>query len=430
MSISVALSNKTKSHIAHTKTMIRTRITQITLLLISLPFFNLAIAANIQDLKSKIDDKSKELQSINQQIIDNQKYIEQLQKYGKTLSGEIKKTDANIKQIGLGIKASEISIEKLNFEIDTISDDINGIQNQIVDKKEAVKKIIGLIRENDEQSLIVIFLKKQSLAQAFSEFQNFADVNKSLAQQIDDLKNLKDDVSQKLEITENKKHEVEAENINLKNKKSISESLKKDKENLLLSTKNKESAYKEKLDDLEKLQKDVADEIEKMEAELRTKIDPSLLPTKRPGVLIMPLEGKISQNYGITSFSKNYRGKWHNGIDIAAPIGTPIYAADKGKVIMAGDQDKYCASGAYGKYIVIKHQNNLATLYAHMSLYAVDLNQEIERGQLIGYVGKTGWATGPHLHFTVFDANTFSVKQSRLCGSMPIGGDINPLDYL
>jgi murein DD-endopeptidase MepM/ murein hydrolase activator NlpD len=139
----------------------------------------------------------------------------------------------------------------------------------------------------------------------------------------------------------------------------------------------------------------------------------------------------MTQGYGATAFAKNgYQGHWHNGVDLAASIGTPVLAAEDGEVVATGNQDAYCYRGAYGKFIVIKHNDNLVTLYGHLSKQIVVKGDVVKRGQVIGYSGMTGYATGPHLHFTVFAGPTFYMGPSKVCGPMPYGGDLNPLSYL
>ncbi len=86
-----------------------------------------------------------------------------------------------------------------------------------------------------------------------------------------------------------------------------------------------------------------------------------------------------------------------NAIDMAAPVGTPIYAAASGRVIIA----RYGWNGGYGNYVVIQHPNGTKTLYAHASKLYVKTGQKVKRGQRIAAVGSTGHSTGPHLHFEV-----------------------------
>lgn len=91
-----------------------------------------------------------------------------------------------------------------------------------------------------------------------------------------------------------------------------------------------------------------------------------------------------------------YYWAYHRAIDIAAPKGTPIYAADGGTVIFAG-----WSPVGYGNLVVIDHGNGFTTWYAHQSQYVVDNGSVVSQGQLIGYVGSTGRSTGPHLHFEI-----------------------------
>jgi len=99
-----------------------------------------------------------------------------------------------------------------------------------------------------------------------------------------------------------------------------------------------------------------------------------------------PMSGRISQTYSDK----------HRAIDIAAPIGTPVYAADSGFVVNA----QWTTVG-YGRMIVIDHGNGFRTLYAHLNAFYVEVGQSVAKGEKIGECGRTGHATGPHLHFEV-----------------------------
>ncbi|MDD2730498.1 MAG: M23 family metallopeptidase, partial [Candidatus Portnoybacteria bacterium] len=79
--------------------------------------------------------------------------------------------------------------------------------------------------------------------------------------------------------------------------------------------------------------------------------------------------------------------------------------------------------------ITIKHGNGQTTLYGHLSAQMVSVGQKIYSGQIIGYMGSTGYSTGSHLHFSVFATNTFEIQQ-KWYGPVPLGGTVNPLSYL
>ena len=88
----------------------------------------------------------------------------------------------------------------------------------------------------------------------------------------------------------------------------------------------------------------------------------------------------------------------YNGVDLAAPTGTPIFASAEGDVIVAKATGW---NGGYGSYVVVQHPNGSQTLYSHASSVIVSLGQHVQQGQVIAYVGRTGKATGPHVHFEI-----------------------------
>lgn len=104
-----------------------------------------------------------------------------------------------------------------------------------------------------------------------------------------------------------------------------------------------------------------------------------------------PVRGKLTSRYG------SRRGGRHEGIDIAAPRGTNILAAEAGKVVFAGRMRDY------GKMVVVKHAGNLRSVYAHVRRFHVRKGSFVESGQRIAEVGTTGNASGPHLHFEIRD---------------------------
>ena len=158
---------------------------------------------------------------------------------------------------------------------------------------------------------------------------------------------------------------------------------------------------------IEKIQQDKR-AYERSERELKRQSD-SLAniisqTTKNSGVtvgsgFIMPVQGRISSPFGYRTHPIFKSRTFHSGIDIAAPHGTPIKAANAGKVIYSGWY------GGYGKVVILDHGSctgqPTTTLYAHMSRQKVTVGENVTRGQAIGLVGSTGYSTGPHLHFEV-----------------------------
>jgi murein DD-endopeptidase MepM/ murein hydrolase activator NlpD len=110
---------------------------------------------------------------------------------------------------------------------------------------------------------------------------------------------------------------------------------------------------------------------------------------------LWPIEGRVASSFGSRQDPINGEGAFHPGIDIDAPMGTPVHAAGDGDVTGAN------MGAGYGREVTINHGHDLITVYGHLSSIAVIPGEHVSRGQVIGYVGQTGRATGPHLHYEV-----------------------------
>jgi len=398
------------------------------------------------DLRREIEEKSAELQKIQAEREQVEKVLEETEQAKNTLSREIRVVDYQIQQLDLSVKANRLNLEKLALEIETASEDIPLIEESIKNKRETIGKLLIALQERDRQNLLVMMLRSENLAEGVAEVQSIMSLNFNLASSAEELGKLKEDMEIKLEEMRGFKNTREREQVTLANRQVIIQDQKQEKKVILAQTKNQESIYQQELDKLEKLQAEVSSEIENIESVLRQNVDPNLLPTPRPGVLQFPVPGgTVTQGYGKTPFvianPRIYPGQHHNAIDIGKFMGAEIVAAEKGTVINVANQDAYCKGVAYGRLVVIRHENGLATLYAHMSKTIVSIGQKVERGELIGYMGNSGLAKGAHLHFTVFALQTLTPARpgfpegtklvgTGACGPMPVGADLNPLQYL
>lgn len=113
------------------------------------------------------------------------------------------------------------------------------------------------------------------------------------------------------------------------------------------------------------------------------------------GSLLWPVPGRISSPFGPRSHPVTGGPDFHEGIDIAVPVGTPVKAAAGGEVVKAGWMD------GYGYGVVIEHMDGVQTLYGHNSRVLVEPGQRVRRGEIIAYSGSTGLSTGPHVDFRV-----------------------------
>jgi len=132
-------------------------------------------------------------------------------------------------------------------------------------------------------------------------------------------------------------------------------------------------------------------------------------------LLRTPVDGaRISSRFGMRSHPILGFSRLHAGVDFAAPTGTPIYAAGNGTVQFAGRK------GGYGNYVMIRHNSDFSTAYAHMNGFArgIKVGSRVSQGDVIGYVGTTGMSTGPHLHYEVHKGGK-PVNPTSI--SMPVG---------
>ncbi|MFC1720877.1 murein hydrolase activator EnvC family protein [Patescibacteria group bacterium] len=401
-------------------------------------------AGLIDDLKNKISGREVEIEKLEQEINEYQTQLNETSKEKESLNKEVKTIDITRRKLSTNIKvtqneiyASSLSIEKLELEIGNKKRDIG-------ENVDVIKDTIRNINEIEELSLAELALSSRNISNFWDDVEGYQRFQKGMSDSVKELESLK-------ETLENKKTEIEDERSNLvsyksklSDQKSIADNERYKKNTLLKETKNQEAEYEKILAEKKRLREQFEQELNALESELRIAIDPNLLPPVGKGILRWPLDSiYVTQYFGNTKFAKSgaYSGSGHNGIDFRASVGTPIKAALSGTVVETGDTDQYPGCYSYGKWVLVKHNNGLSTMYAHLSLTKASAGQTVVTGDVIGYSGNTGYSTGPHLHFTVYASQGVQIvrlgdiKKITNCANARIpvasyNAYMNPLDYL
>ncbi len=398
-------------------------------------WYNFAKAADRNELQARLNQ-------IKGEISNYQKQINQTRVQSASLKNEISIYDNQIRSVELQIEANNTEREDTTLQINELEIQIEKLKNDIEDNKKILAQLIVQMSKLDENSFLQIGLGTDDFSSFLDQVQYVRSINDqvySLVSRIKEIKTKLETQQQDLKVNLEK---LEALKEQLQISQDALNSQRADKEHLLAQTKGVESNYQKLLTNSKSQQSDIENEIADLDGVARKGGNKSIAASK--GVLAWPMDGILTQGYGNTGFtSLGYSS--HNGIDIAATAGTPIYAAADGVVAN-------CDTGeaAYGNWCTVKHtiqtasgQRCIVTLYAHMRSYKVSNGTAVKRGDLIGYEGNTGNTTrllygpdrGYHLHLSVFDCDGYTVTQGKYISvyghySVPSGYTYNPIQFL
>lgn len=428
----------------HTSRAVLNRTPMIILLgLLYLNAWNTASAQTTDELRQKIEQKNTEIAALEQEIAQYEIQISTTGKQAQTLQSAINQLNLSQKKLSADATLTQKKIDATILTIESLGGQISDKETSIERTRDGLASVLRDQREADDTSLAEIVLQDFTLSTFSQETTRREKIAYTIIRTIATLAVAKTDLAERRDDTQVQKNKLETFRSQLHDQQRLVAANKKEKDVLLKETKNKESNYKALLADRKAKRDAFAQELLDFESQLQILIDPSKLPTVGTTALQWPVDTvRITQSFGDTAFSRAnpgvYSGRGHNGIDFGVPEGTPIKAAAAGSVVATGDTDTICPGASYGKWVLIRHTNGLSTLYAHFSLISVSRGQQVSSRQLLGYSGSTGYATGPHLHFTVYATEGVQVlsRKSRVCGGtyvMPIAdlkAYLNPLSYL
>jgi murein DD-endopeptidase MepM/ murein hydrolase activator NlpD len=407
---------------------------------ISILLCNICYSASIDEIKQKIAADTQSREQLQKEIDQYQSQLKDIGNQANSLSKAIKTIDTTEKKTSLDIQLTENNINSTNLEIEKLGIQIDDKSKEIDKNTKIISDLLNQVNETDSSSIIENLLKYKDLSEVWNEIQNIYVLQNQIQQKLYETKQVRDSLSTDKKDAEDKKKQLTILKSELADKKTILDINKTSKSKLLADTKNKESNYKQILAEKQALADAFDKELTQFESDLRLAIDPNSIPPAGSGVLSWPLDNVyITQKFGVTSDSgRLYVTGSHNGVDFRASVGTEVKAALSGTVLGVGDTDTVCPGASYGKWIFIRHANGLSTIYGHLSLIKVKAGDEVFTGDVIGYSGSTGYATGPHLHFGVMASQGSQImsKKSAVCKgtyTIPmadIRAYLDPLIYL
>ena len=350
---------------------------------------SISLSANLASAISPSD----ELDQIKKEIQANKKKIEEAKKKEAEYLGQVNKIDdeLNVAQLEKEVLINEKNnleeyIEKTQIELIEKQQQLNDLENELKEKVEILNRRAAAIYKNGEPNYLEVFLMSEDFSDFMSKWVLMGKMVEQDAAILTEVRTIRESISLQ-------KNEIE-------DKKLVLLSEEKDLQKLVSAAEIKESEIQKKYDEKYALFNQTQADRKKLEAldralkERSKQIEAQLAAMRggnAPGKIGWPTSGVVTSYFGPRW------GGMHEGVDIGGSMGQPVYAAEAGQVV----QVNAGYGGGYGNYIVIYHGGGLSTLYAHLSGIKVNNGQVVSRGQLIGYVGSTGYSTGPHLHFEV-----------------------------
>lgn len=408
---------------------------------------NVEAVSEIDKLRSEIDSRNDRLAEIEAEIA---KYNSELTEVGaekKTLQSAINQLELERKKVNAEISKTENQITSTDLEINKLILEISKTQKDIDSTQAGIGSMIRSEYKAGDESLIELLLSHEKLSEFWSTFEAHENIRDTLATKVSELSSFRTLLEEKRDENESKRSQLSSLKNQYTDQNQVLTNNKKEQAELLEITKSEERNYQQLLASQEQAREQVLKELRDFESKLQFILDPNTIPSPGTQVFSWPLANIIiTQYFGGTEFAARnasvYGGRaYHPGVDFGAPRGTAIMAPLTGTVRATGNTDAVPGCYSWGKWTLIDHANGLTTLYAHQDVIAVSPGQKVSTGEVIGYVGNTGYSTGPHLHFTVYAKDGVNVRKFNeiktvtSCGpaSTPVAATeayIDPMLYL
>lgn len=380
----------------------------ILLLALPYPAFASAKTEKLEDELGSLKEENAAIQSeidgIRQQYTAAANQIQELVNQKNAVDQEI----ALLHQQILNINQQVTAYGQL---IADAQDDLDASQTRLDELNEKHKLRIRAMEEAGTVTYWQVLFQANSFTDFLDRMTMIEEIADADQRRLDEIQAVADQVSATQSQMQQELRELAEAQAQLTQSESLLAEKRTESDELLRSLAAQKEEFQLLLDDSEAKQDALMQEIAQKQKELSNaqyeeKLAKLALQGQNPpssATWITPVSGyTISSPFGMRVHPVYKYQLMHNGIDMACPQGTPIYATRAGTVTTAS----YQAGGA-GYYVSLNHGDGFGSIYMHMTNYVVSTGQTVTAGQLIGYVGSTGVSTGPHLHFGVSYAGTY-----------------------
>ncbi|MCQ2520857.1 MAG: peptidoglycan DD-metalloendopeptidase family protein [Lachnospiraceae bacterium] len=359
-----------------------------------------ALQNSISEKQGQLSDLEKEKQQIQAGRTNVQKLKESLVNSRNEINAMVEELDMEVATLQSNIESYNALIEAKKLEVQETMEEVRAAEQTVDDYYAAMKQRIRFMYESGSTSSLELLLSSNSLAEMLNKAEYIEALQAYDRQKLEEYQLV-------VEYCQLVKEQLEDEQAVLEEAQAA---LAEEQSNIneLIETKTAEiQAYNDEINNTQQALNEYDEEIEAQdqiikELEAAIKADQQALSeaTRRHydgGVFRHPCPGykRVSSEFGNRVNPVTGRSQLHNGIDLAAAAGTPIYAAYDGTVVAAS------YTSAMGNYVMIDHGDGLYTIYMHASALYVSKGQGVKAGDHIAAVGTTGRSTGNHLHFTV-----------------------------
>jgi murein DD-endopeptidase MepM/ murein hydrolase activator NlpD len=380
----------------------------------------------IHDLQARIAELQRQQDAIRGDLA-----VTQAQK--QTLQREINSLLGQIKLVETQIATTEQKIDLTQTELGRVEESIAQKREEMSRRRESIGRMILYLEQRDHEPLVTSLFKHANLSGFFRQLDDLTAVQFRLLDVIDGLRQVKLVLEDEQVALQDKQEELEDLSEQAQQRRAQLAGVQSERNRVLKATQGKEATYQKQIADIEKQKSAFFKELRELELKIVSgglyivHITASTVPPPGTKLFSWPEQGyRLTQGYGMTAYAKRgaYGGAPHNGIDMAAGYGSPIMAIGDGLIVSNG------FNSGWGNWIAIQHSNNMVSVYGHMSSLApLKVGTTVTRGQVIGYEGNTGHATGSHVHLSLYREFFTYLKGDQLYFNY-FDGSLNPANYL